>query len=35
MRDLWFWLTTLVLMLVLVAASWTLLAVVLRPMLTP
>ena len=35
MRDLWFWLTTLVLVLVLVVASWALLAVVLRPMLTP
>ena len=35
MRNLWFWLTTLVLVLVLVVSSWALLAVVLRPMLAP
>ncbi len=35
MRDLWFWLTTLVLVLVLLVASWVLLAAVLRPALAP
>ena len=35
MRNLWFWLSTLVLVLVLVASSWAVLAVVLRPMLAP
>ena len=35
MRNLWFWLTTLVLVLALMVSSWALLAVVLRPMLAP
>ena len=35
MGNLWFWLTTLVLVLVLVASSWALLAVVLRPIVAP
>ncbi len=33
MRDLWFWLTTLALVVVVMAASWAILIAVLRPIL--
>ena len=35
MRGLWFWLTTLVLVILVLAASWAILIAVLRPMLAP